>query len=37
MPVKLSWVKGVFPPLVTPFNKEERVDEKALRNLVNYV
>jgi len=37
MPVKLSWLKGVFPPLVTPFDKEEKLDEKALRNLVNYV
>ena len=37
MPVKLNWLKGVFPPLVTPFNKEEELDEKALRILVNYV
>jgi len=37
MPVKLNWLKGVFPALVTPFDKEEKLDEKALRNLVNYV
>ena len=37
MPVKLAWLKGVFPPLVTPFDKEEKLYEKALRNLVNYV
>ncbi len=37
MPAKLSWLKGVFPALVTPFDNEERVDEKALRDLVNYV
>ena len=37
MPVKLPWLKGVFPALVTPFDNEEGVDEKALRGLVNYV
>ncbi len=28
---------GVMPALVTPFNKEEEVDEAALRTLVRYV
>lgn len=35
---KVSWLRGVFPALVTPFTKGgERVDEEALRNLVRYV
>lgn len=35
---KASWLRGVFPALVTPFTKEdERIDEEALRNLVRHV
>jgi len=34
MSPKLSWLKGIFPALVTPFDKDEKVDEGALRNLV---
>ncbi len=30
-------VKGCLVPLVTPFDAEGRVDEQALRNLVNYL
>lgn len=37
MSVKVSWLKGIFPALVTPFSKDEEVDEEALRNLVRYV
>jgi len=37
MSAKVSWLKGVFPPLVTPFDKDGEVDEEALRNLVEYV
>lgn len=37
MPVKVPWMKGVFPALVTPFDKEENVDETAYRNLIRYV
>ena len=35
MPIKLSWLKGVFPALVTPFvKKTEEVDEQAYRRLI---
>jgi len=35
MPIKLPWLKGVFPALVTPFvNKTEEVDEEAYRRLI---
>ena len=35
MPVKLPWLKGVFPALVTPFvKKTEEVDEEAYRRLI---
>jgi 4-hydroxy-tetrahydrodipicolinate synthase len=37
MPVKLPWLKGVFPALVTPFDKNEEIDEGALRALVHYL
>lgn len=37
MPAKLSWLKGIFPALVTPFDRDDEVDEEALRNLVRYV
>jgi len=30
-------VKGVVPPLITPMDMDEKVDEKALRRLINYV
>ncbi len=29
--------KGILPALVTPFNSEGEIDEKALRKLINYV
>lgn len=37
MPIKVPWMKGIFPALVTPFDKEENVDEAAFRNLIRYV
>jgi len=37
MPVKVPWMKGVFPALVTPFDKKENVDEAAFRNLIHHV
>jgi len=37
MPIKVPWLKGVFPALVTPFDKEtEAVDEDAYRQLIRY-
>ncbi|GAB4505970.1 MAG: hypothetical protein Kow00123_01080 [Anaerolineales bacterium] len=37
MPAKLPWLRGVFPALVTPFTKDEEVDEPALRALVRHL
>lgn len=37
MPVKLPWLKGVFPALVTPFDRNEDIDEDALRALVRHL
>lgn len=37
MPAKLSWLRGVFPALVTPFTKDEEIDEAALRALVRHL
>ena len=28
--------KGVMPAMVTPFNKDESINEEQLRNLVNH-
>ncbi len=37
MPIKVPWLKGVFPALVTPFDKEtESVDEDAYRRLIQH-
>ncbi len=36
MPVKVPWLKGVFPALVTPFDKQENVDEAAFRGLIRH-
>jgi len=37
MPIKLPWLKGVFPALVTPFvKKTEEVDEGAYRLLIRH-
>ena len=36
MPVKVPWMKGVFPALVTPFDKKENLDEDAFRNLIRH-
>jgi 4-hydroxy-tetrahydrodipicolinate synthase len=38
MPIKVPWLKGVFPALVTPFvRKTEEVDEEAYRTLIRHV
>jgi len=38
MPIKLPWLRGIFPALVTPFvNKTEEVDEDAYRRLIRHV
>ena len=38
MPIKLPWLTGIFPALVTPFvRKTEEVDEEAYRRLIRHV
>ncbi|MFO7740804.1 MAG: 4-hydroxy-tetrahydrodipicolinate synthase [Anaerolineae bacterium] len=38
MPIKVPWLEGVFPALITPFDKEtEEVDEDAYRHLIRHV
>jgi 4-hydroxy-tetrahydrodipicolinate synthase len=38
MPVKVPWTAGVFPALVTPFERStEAVDEEAYRRLIRHV
>jgi 4-hydroxy-tetrahydrodipicolinate synthase len=37
MPIKVPWLEGVFPALVTPFDKETgSVDEDAYRRLIQH-
>jgi len=35
--MKISWLKGVMPAVVTPFDDNFEVDEAALRNLIDFV
>lgn len=37
MSKKPTWFKGIFPALVTPFTKDDKVDEAAYRELIRYV
>lgn len=32
---KMNQIKGVIPALLTPFDKEENIDEKGIRGLIN--
>jgi 4-hydroxy-tetrahydrodipicolinate synthase len=34
MGYKTTWFRGIFPPLVTPFTPDDRVDEEAYRQLI---
>ena len=34
---KTDWFKGIFPALVTPFNKNEELNEDAFRQLIQHV
>lgn len=39
MPIKVPWMKGVYPALVTPFvpkSESENVDEEAFRRLIRH-
>lgn len=35
--LKMEDLKGVIPPIVTPVDVDENVDEQALRNVIDYV
>lgn len=35
--LKIEDLKGVIPPIVTPVDKDENVDEKGLRDVIDYV
>lgn len=35
--METSFIRGVVPPIVTPVDKEERVDEEGLRRVVEHV
>jgi len=37
MSKKPDWFKGIFPALVTPFTKDDEIDEAAYRALIQYV
>lgn len=32
-----SFIRGVIPPIVTPVDDEERLDEQGLRRIVDHV
>jgi 4-hydroxy-tetrahydrodipicolinate synthase len=34
---KTDWFKGVFPALVTPFNKNEEINSESFRGLINHL
>src|SRR3982750_2830311 len=35
--IDTSFIRGIIPPIVTPVDADERVDEKALRRVVDHV
>ncbi len=37
MSKKPDWFKGIFPALVTPFTREDKLDETAYRELIRHV
>ncbi|MHB1006339.1 MAG: formaldehyde-activating enzyme [Chloroflexota bacterium] len=37
MSKKLTWFRGIFPALVTPFTADDKLDEAAYRALIRYV
>ena len=37
MSKKVEWFKGIFPALVTPFTRDDRLDEAAYRELIRFV
>ena len=37
MGYKTTWFRGIFPALVTPFTRDDRLDEDAYRELIRHV
>lgn len=37
MGYKAEWLRGIFPALVTPFTRDDRLDEEAYRQVIRYV
>jgi dihydrodipicolinate synthase/N-acetylneuraminate lyase len=37
MGYKTDWFRGIYPALVTPFTRDDRLDEEAYRRLIRYV
>ncbi len=37
MGYKTDWLKGIYPALVTPFDRQDRFDEGAYRQLIRFV
>ncbi|MBN1658589.1 MAG: formaldehyde-activating enzyme [Anaerolineae bacterium] len=37
MTKKPNWFKGIFPALVTPFTRDDEIDEEAFRALIRFV
>jgi len=34
---KTEWLKGIFPAMVTPFTKNEEIDDEAFKTLINHL
>ncbi len=34
---KTDWFRGVFPAMVTPFTKDEEIDDEAFRKLIDHL
>jgi 4-hydroxy-tetrahydrodipicolinate synthase len=34
---KTEWLKGIFPALVTPFTKDEEIDDEGFRRLIDHL
>ncbi|MCS7179400.1 MAG: dihydrodipicolinate synthase family protein, partial [Anaerolineae bacterium] len=37
MGYKTDWFRGIYPALVTPFTRDDRLDEEAYRRLIRHV
>lgn len=35
--MKIDFIKGIIPPILTPIDENEMIDEIKLRKLVNYM